>query len=376
MKLGYYLLLFISASIGIHAELNEKAHLAEMYFEAKEYVSAESLYREILKGKLAPKERAIMTYNLASTLLHEERWDEAIEIFKSVEGQGLLSDYYSYRYYVNSVVAQWNKGYGDYKELSENQESFTKDAKEVLELMQEIFKNVQKASHQYKDLHDDGTRRDPELVTLVKQMKTVFGEIQERLYIYQMERLSVEEGLSLLIRDLEESLKVLQILQSAVSRVEAERDFLQLFAEEERKVDPIWNVLRERLEKEDKPEDAKAFAKAHNNHIAALELMDEGVAGKSYNRQKKAYDILVTLQEEQKQEGEDKDQDQKQESNANGSQDKMNAANEGKEPEEEEAGGGETEAQNEVLALLQEMQYDDEDKKEKSAPVKQGLRPW
>ncbi len=83
----------------------ERARHASVYAAARQYSRAADIYNELLQEKLQPWQQQTVQFNLATLLLDQQRWEEAIKAFQEITIDENSSPLLLRRYYYNLAIA-------------------------------------------------------------------------------------------------------------------------------------------------------------------------------------------------------------------------------------------------------------------------------
>lgn len=99
------LLLLLPVTVVGAETIEERARTAAIYVEAHQYPKAVEIYDALLDSALTPWQRSFVLYNLGTTLIEEQRWEEALKMFQQVSLDSDSSPLLRRRYYYNLAVA-------------------------------------------------------------------------------------------------------------------------------------------------------------------------------------------------------------------------------------------------------------------------------
>lgn len=94
----------------MHADEAAKMRQAAVYFEGKEFAQADQVYQSILQENQISWQRAIILYNLACTLLEEQKFEKAIETFNAIILEEQVLPELAYRLKCQLAFAYWEQG--------------------------------------------------------------------------------------------------------------------------------------------------------------------------------------------------------------------------------------------------------------------------
>ncbi len=123
MKKDYVLLLpllFWAASLSGEGSEGKQMRQAEVFFEDNESSQAVEQYQNLLQEPHAPWQRALLTYDLGSALMGEERWSQAIATFNSVSVDSDTSPLLLFRLKSQLAWAYWRQGLQAFKQQDMN----------------------------------------------------------------------------------------------------------------------------------------------------------------------------------------------------------------------------------------------------------------
>ncbi len=264
-------LLFISP---LHAVINDQVFDAEMFFQAGEFSKSREIYQALQKESLSKQQALIIQLNLATILIAEGRYEEALQAFETVHLGDDPSPLLQRQYHFDRSVALLNRAIDNTELLNESEEGF-------LEACAAILRNLDTALEALA-LAEKGDRhlaviegRDlgepyPSFQSLYDNVKTLLVQVRQRQQSYALAHLKEKELLEAIDQRLNRL--IAQVDQWGVQGKVKER-FLKNVALLESNQRVLWDHLHGVPWEDGKKQ---VFSEAENHYTMAIDLMKEG----------------------------------------------------------------------------------------------------
>lgn len=235
-------LLFHSSLFAADQPYKEEMGKAAAYFQAKDYTSAEDVYKNLLKMPLSKRESSIIHYDLGTTLLAENNLVEAIEAFQAITLTEISDPLIKYRLYQNLGVGYLREGLR-LLSTSTTEENFRKV---VVQLRESTYalEEAEKAFCLYKQLEGNEKCTLPsDLVETITVAKKNLSDtlIQQQTFISKQAELP--RSLPLLMLSLKELLENLTFIDNRPVPSDLQTKYIERFAAQADSWEPIWSSI-------------------------------------------------------------------------------------------------------------------------------------
>jgi len=305
----FQLLLCACAWLSIHSvaasvsSLDRSMRQAEVYFEAGNYTQARSQY-ELLEGDyLAPWQQAIIAYDIATTWLAQDKWEEALAAFQNISLKNGELPLLQQRLTINMALARLRLAEQSLQKLANNSKVDEADYKASLMLLRQVLVDIEQARQASCKLYEAEGRSTCKASVEIEQMhaktKNLLATLLQNTQVFRMHHMALQNGLTLLIAEEEVILQQQSFLQSKALTKEMGKKYLTAFQQEASSWLPLWKTLKMEMPKISIDEDSQASVRllqqAQVNFEQGLDFMQAADFSKSQGTIEKSLAALNEL---------------------------------------------------------------------------------
>ena len=234
--------------VQIHFLHAQDQNEARTFFEAGNFSQAQAAYEDMLDDKIAPWQKQIVQYNIATSLLADGKWDEAVLSFEVLSDEGIKHPLLKQRLLSNLALAKVMQIEGMMEALKNHPKPAYEDYNRIYVLYHKALKDIQNAETAWCELQfvEGATNCIPSvyLNEMHLKVKTHLNVFLDDYQNYRLNHATIQQGVSALIFGENSLLDFLNILQNPQVSIELKKDFFADYLAEANSWKELWDKLK------------------------------------------------------------------------------------------------------------------------------------
>ena len=263
------------------ADIDQDIRLAQAFYETSEYRRARQIYEELLKDNKSSWQRNELLYNIATVLMAEGKFDEALTQYNEISTEADLSPLLNKRLQQNIAWIHLLQAMNQAAMVNENPNATVEDYRKGIFLFREALDSIQDAQKAACKLALLKGYDSCELDLVLKEMgetaKVQFTLFLQKFEDYQLVHVGVRDGIPLLFSIVNNAQNDLNVLQNKNLSEKMKEHYLQYYLQLENRRLFYWNLLKEKIEQDPAhAEERKDFFEAEEFFLQFIQQMKQG----------------------------------------------------------------------------------------------------
>lgn len=251
---------------------------ARIFFDAGDFNRAASQYKGMLDVSLPPRQQAIITYDLGTAKLGQGKWEEALQIFQSINLDDISLPLLNYRLQINIALTRLLMAKAQFEAVQKDPSvSRLTDYSTIVRLLKEAAADVVKADEFWCQLSIAEGASSCEASVEAKEMhveiKRQYAQVLQHMHDFMLQHVSLQEGSITLLASAKVALSHVNFLIEHTIEDHLSIDYIEFFQHQDNSWTPLWESVDKLLKQDPDEKKRMVFQKAWKSFSQGIDLM-------------------------------------------------------------------------------------------------------